>query len=90
VFDEYRIEGKDDRNEIYIELNIDQLSRALKSALNSQVLKIKLTKKQGPCLTLEILQVVLHIYIYKILYYSCMDIVDVTSVSQLMCITLDE
>ena len=54
VFDEYRIEGKDDRNEIYLELNIEQLARALKSALTAQVLKIKLTKKQGPCLTLEI------------------------------------
>ncbi|XP_064396750.1 checkpoint protein HUS1-like [Halichondria panicea] len=55
VFDEYRIEGKDESNEIYLELNIEQLSRALKSALTAQVLKIKLTKKQGPCLTLEIL-----------------------------------
>ena len=57
IFDEYQIEGKDDRNEIYLELNIDQLSRALKSSLSAQVLKIKLTKKQGACLTLEIVLV---------------------------------
>ncbi len=57
MFDEYRIEGKDESNEIYLELNIEQLSRAIKSALTAQVLKIKLTKKQGPCLTLEILLV---------------------------------
>ncbi len=54
MFDEYRIEGKDECNEIYLELRIEQLARAIKSALTAQILKIKLTKKQGPCLTLEI------------------------------------
>ncbi len=57
LFDEYRIEGKDDRNEIYLDLTVDLLSRALKSSLNASVLKIKLTKKQGACLTVDIVQV---------------------------------
>ena len=57
LFDEYRIEGKDDRNEIYLDVTMDLLSRALKSSLNASVLKMKLTKKQGACLTLEIIQV---------------------------------
>ncbi len=57
IFDEYRIEGKDERNEIYLEVNMEQLSRSLRSALNAQVVKLKLTKKQGPCLTVEIAQV---------------------------------
>ena len=60
MFDEYRLEGKDDRNEIYLEVNLDQLNRALKSTLNAQAVKIKLTKKQGACLTIDITQV----YIY--------------------------
>ena len=57
MFDEYRIEGKDDRNEIYLEINLDQLNRALKSTLNAHAVKIKLTKKQGACLTIDITQV---------------------------------
>ena len=57
IFDEYRIEGKDERNEIYLELNMEQLSRALKSTLNAQMVKIKLTKRQGACLSVEIVQV---------------------------------
>ena len=36
---------------------MEQLSRALKTSLNAQVVKIKLTKKQGACLTVEIVQV---------------------------------
>lgn len=60
IFDEYRIEGKDDRNEIYLEISLEQLSRALKTALNAQVVKIKLTKRQGACLTVEIVQVLLY------------------------------
>lgn len=56
IFDDYRIEGKDERNEIYLELNLEQLSRALRSSLNAQVVKIKLTRKQGACLTVEISQ----------------------------------
>lgn len=57
LFDEYRIEGKDERNEIYLEVVMEQLSRALKSALNATVVKLKLTKKQGACFTVEITQV---------------------------------
>ena len=57
LFDEYRIEGKDERNEIYLEVVMEQLSRALKSSLNATVVKLKLTKKQGACFTVEITQV---------------------------------
>ena len=53
-FDEYRIEGKDERNEIYLEIITDNLVRAMKSAQNSQALKIKLTRKQTACLTFEV------------------------------------
>lgn len=57
LFDEYRIEGKDERNEIYLEVVMEQLSRALKTALNATAVKLKLTKKQGACFTVEITQV---------------------------------
>ena len=53
-FDEYRIEGKDDTNNIYLELMPDNLTRAMKSAASAQSVKIKLTKKHTPCLTFEI------------------------------------
>jgi HUS1 checkpoint protein len=56
IFDEYRIEGKDERNEIYLELSLEHLSRALRTSLNAQVVKIKLTKRQGACLSVEIVQ----------------------------------
>ena len=36
---------------------MEQLSRALKSTLNAQMVKIKLTKRQGACLSVEIVQV---------------------------------
>ena len=54
VFDEYRIEGKDERNEIYLEIVTDNLVRAMRSAQNSQALKLKLTRKQTSCLTFEV------------------------------------
>ncbi len=57
LFDEYRLEGKDERNEIYLEVMMEQLSRALKSSLNATVVKLKLTKKRGACFTVEITQV---------------------------------
>ena len=57
IFDEYRIEGKDERNEIYLELSLEQLSRALRTSLSAQVLKMKLAKRQGACLLVEIVQV---------------------------------
>ena len=53
-FDEYRIEGKDETNNIYLELAPDNLTRAMKSAGSAQAVKIKLTKKHTPCLTFEI------------------------------------
>lgn len=53
-FDEYRIEGKDERNEIYLEIVTDNLVRAMKSAQNSQAVKMKLTRKQTSCLTFEV------------------------------------
>jgi len=36
---------------------MDQLSRALKSTLNAQMVKIKLTKRQGAYLSVEVVQV---------------------------------
>ncbi|KAK2561434.1 Checkpoint protein HUS1 [Acropora cervicornis] len=53
-FEEYRIEGKDETNSIYLELMPDNLTRAMKSASSAQAVKIKLTKKHTPCLTFEI------------------------------------
>ena len=53
-FDEYRIEGKDERNEIYLEIVTDNLVRAMKSAQNSQAVKLKLTRKQTSCITFEV------------------------------------
>ena len=53
-FDEYRIEGKDERNTIYLEIVADNLVRAMRSAQNSQALKLKLTRKQTSCLTFEV------------------------------------
>ena len=57
LFDEYRIDGKGDNNEIYLQLNIDQMSQILKLSHNAQQIKIKLTKKQGAFLSLEVSQV---------------------------------
>jgi HUS1 checkpoint protein len=54
IFDDYRIEGNGDSNQIYIELTAEQLSQALKSAQTAQIVKIKLTKKHVACLTTEI------------------------------------
>ena len=51
------MEGKDDRNEVYLELSVEQLARALKSSLGAQVVKLKLTKRHGACLTVEVTQV---------------------------------
>ncbi|XP_031439684.1 checkpoint protein HUS1 isoform X2 [Clupea harengus] len=52
-FDEYQIEGvSPDANEICLEVAPENLSRALKTAQNAKSVKIKLTKKHCPCLTL--------------------------------------
>ncbi|EDO49542.1 predicted protein [Nematostella vectensis] len=55
IFDEYRIEGTDETNNIYLELIPENLSRAMRSASNAQAVKIKLTKKHVPCITFEII-----------------------------------
>lgn len=41
-------------NEIYLEITPDLLVRTLKTAQSAKSVKIKLTKKHSPCLTLEI------------------------------------
>ncbi|XP_027026052.1 checkpoint protein HUS1 isoform X3 [Tachysurus fulvidraco] len=52
-FDEYQLEGvSEDANEICLEINPENLFRALKTAQNAKSVKIKLTKKHCPCLTL--------------------------------------
>lgn len=43
-----------ENNEIYLELTSENLSRALRTAQNSRALKIKLTNKHFPCLTVSI------------------------------------
>lgn len=55
LFEEFRIEGNDEQNNIYLELNPDNLAKAMKSAQNAQTVKIKLTKKHTACLTFEII-----------------------------------
>ncbi|XP_023237915.1 checkpoint protein HUS1-like [Centruroides sculpturatus] len=53
-FNEYNMIGvSDEFNEIYLELSTDNLVQALKSSSSAKTLKIKLTKKHAPCLTLE-------------------------------------
>lgn len=41
----------EENNEIYVELTTENLSRALKTAQNARTLKVKLTNKLFPCLT---------------------------------------
>ncbi|XP_069046970.1 checkpoint protein HUS1 isoform X3 [Lepisosteus oculatus] len=54
-FDEFQLEGvSPDANEIYLKLAPENLSRALKTANNAKSLKIKLTKKHCPCITLAV------------------------------------
>ena len=54
-FNEYNMDGvSQDANEIYLELMPDSLLRSLKTAQNAKSVKMKLTKKQTPCLTLEV------------------------------------
>jgi hypothetical protein len=43
-----------ENNEIYLELTSENLSRALKTAQNAKALKIKLTNKHFPCLTISV------------------------------------
>lgn len=41
-------------NEIYLELAPENLSRALKTAQNAKAVKVKLTNKYCPCLTVAV------------------------------------
>lgn len=43
-----------DHNEIYLELTPENLARALKTAQNAKAVKIKLTNKHCPCLTIAV------------------------------------
>lgn len=55
IFQEYNMQGVSaEFNEIYLEVVIEHLVRALKSSQAAKSLKIKLAKKQTPCLSLEI------------------------------------
>uniref|UniRef100_A0A2I3S376 Checkpoint protein n=2 Tax=Homininae TaxID=207598 RepID=A0A2I3S376_PANTR len=54
-FNEFQMEGVSaENNEIYLELTSENLSRALKTAQNARALKIKLTNKHFPCLTVSV------------------------------------
>ncbi|XP_054847645.1 checkpoint protein HUS1 isoform X2 [Eublepharis macularius] len=54
-FDEFQMEGvAAEHNEIYLELTPENLSRALKTAQNAKAVKIKLTNKNCPCLTVAV------------------------------------
>ncbi|XP_023570304.1 checkpoint protein HUS1 isoform X2 [Octodon degus] len=54
-FSEFQMEGVSaENNVIYVELASENLSRALKTAQNARTLKIKLTNKNFPCLTVSV------------------------------------
>ncbi|KAF4801491.1 Checkpoint protein HUS1 [Turdus rufiventris] len=54
-FDEFQMEGvAAEHNEIYLELVPENLSRALKTAQNAKAVKIKLTNKHCPCLSVAV------------------------------------
>ncbi|XP_013818835.2 PREDICTED: checkpoint protein HUS1 isoform X2 [Capra hircus] len=54
-FSEFQMEGVSaENNEIYLELTSENLSRALKTAQNARALKVKLTNKHFPCITVSI------------------------------------
>ncbi|XP_074054354.1 checkpoint protein HUS1 [Macrotis lagotis] len=54
-FDEFQMEGvAAEHNEIYLELTPENLARALKTAQNAKAVKIKLTNKHCPCLTVAV------------------------------------
>lgn len=54
-FSEFQMEGVSaENNAIYLELTSENLSRALKTAQNARALKVKLTNKHFPCLTVSI------------------------------------
>ncbi|KAM6912792.1 checkpoint protein HUS1 [Xenentodon cancila] len=52
-FDEYQMEGvSSEDNKICLEVTPENLSRALKTVQNAKSVKVKLTKKHCPCLTI--------------------------------------
>ncbi|KAL8165734.1 UNVERIFIED_CONTAM: DNA damage checkpoint control protein, partial [Gekko kuhli] len=54
-FDEFQMEGvAAEHNEIYLELTPENLARAFKTAQNAKAVKIKLTNKHCPCLTVAV------------------------------------
>ncbi|XP_063678788.1 checkpoint protein HUS1-like [Bolinopsis microptera] len=53
-FDEYRIEGKDDKGAILMSVSPENLSKSLCNTMNASSVKIKLAKKQSACLSVEI------------------------------------
>lgn len=55
IFQEFNMQGvSEEFNEIYLDVVMEHLVRALRSSVAAKSLKIKLTKKQTPCLSLEI------------------------------------
>ncbi|XP_047704942.1 checkpoint protein HUS1 isoform X3 [Prionailurus viverrinus] len=65
-FSEFQMEGVSaENNEIYLELTSENLSRALKTAQNARALKIKLTNKHFPCLTVSIELVSIYLPVLK-------------------------
>jgi hypothetical protein len=58
IFETFHIESKHEANEILMEINLENLVQALRSAQTSDSVSVKLTKKQGTAfLTLDIEQV---------------------------------
>lgn len=58
IFETFNIESKHEANEILMEVNLENLVQALRSAQCSDAVTVKLTKKQNaPFLTLDIEQV---------------------------------
>ncbi|KFM67376.1 Checkpoint protein HUS1, partial [Stegodyphus mimosarum] len=54
-FCEFNMEGlSEEHNEIYLEFQLDNLATAFRSAQAAKSVKLKLTKKHVPCLTLEV------------------------------------
>lgn len=59
-------------NEIYLEVHPDLLLRSLKTAHSAKWVKVKLTKKHVPCLTIEIdLVSTLSCLLSVIITFSC-------------------